>query len=132
MDRLSRLCYRIFKTLIDLPNDVPSHDTISRVIGALDVDEFYYSFTKFTEQFKEKMSHDSDKKSIIAIDGKTMRGSLDAKNNLRAKHIVSAWSDSLKLCLGQIKTEEKSNEITAIPELLSRLDLGNQIITIDA
>lgn len=69
---------------------------------------------------------------IISIDGKTVRGSHHRAKNVSSRHIVSAWSEHEQLSLGQIKTAEKSNEITAIPKLLDQLDIWNQIITIDA
>ena len=112
--------------LIDLPDGIPSHDTIARVIGALDVEEFAASFESFTAKLFEKA------KDIIAIDGETMRGSAHSGKKLKAKHIVSAWAQGSKLALGQVKVDEKSNEITAIPELLKKLDFQGQIVTIDA
>ena len=72
------------------------------------------------------------KQGITAIDGKTIRGSYDKKKGISAKHIVSAWADCCKTVLWQIETSEKSNEITAIPELLEILAIDGQIITIDA
>lgn len=69
---------------------------------------------------------------IIAVDGKTMRGSHHRDNQVASRHIVSAWSEHNQLSLGQVKTDEKSNEITAIPRLLNQLDIWNQIITMDA
>lgn len=73
-----------------------------------------------------------EKGTVVAIDGKTMRGTADKKAGKRAVHIVSAWCSSNKLVLGQVKTEEKSNEITAIPELLDMLFIKEAIVTIDA
>jgi predicted transposase YbfD/YdcC len=90
------------------------------------VEEFLNCFESFTQKLIDAT------KGIISIDGKTMRGSHDAKKGLKARHIVSAWSDSCKLVLGQEKVEDKSNEITAIPLLLKRLDLQGRIVTIDA
>jgi predicted transposase YbfD/YdcC len=121
------------KEWIDLTNGIPSHDTISRVISSLDVDEFQLCFDKFIEGFKEIVTPEKAKEfNRIAIDGQSINGSGSKKNGKKNKHIVSAWSDGLKLCLGQVKTEEKSNEITAIPELLKTLDLNDQVVTIDA
>lgn len=113
-------------TFIDLPHGTPSHDTIARVISALDVEEFLISFEGFTEKLSERV------KGVISIDGKTMRGSFDRKKEIKARHIVSAWSEGCKLVLGQEKVDDKSNEITAIPRLLKRLDLQGQVVTIDA
>jgi predicted transposase YbfD/YdcC len=112
--------------VIDLSSGIPSHDTISRVISLLDVKSFANSFEAFAANIVNKT------KEIIAIDGKTIRRSFDTKKNISAKHIVSAWAECCKTVLGQVKTSEKSNEITAIPELLNLLDLEDQIVTIDA
>lgn len=111
---------------IDLSAGIPSHDTISRVIGALDVDAFSERFNQFAAQLAEQFQ------GIIAVDGKTMRGSFDRRKEISARHIVSAWTSCCKVALAQVKIDDKSNEITAIPELLSLLDLNNQIVTIDA
>jgi len=114
----------ILRQYIDLPRGIPSHDTIGRVISALDVEQFERCFVEFTQKLADRV------KGIIAIDGKTIRGS--KTENKKACHIVSAWSDANKLVLAQVKTDEKSNEITAIPALLDRLDLQGQIVTLDA
>jgi predicted transposase YbfD/YdcC len=116
----------ILKEFIDLPNGPPSHDTISRVISALDVDAFQSAFESFTQTLANKV------KGIIAVDGKTMRGSFDRKKEVKARHIVSAWAEGCRLVLGQEKVDDKSNEITAIPDLLKRIDVSDNIITIDA
>lgn len=116
----------LLRKFIDLPNGVPSHDTIARVIEGLNVEEFLNCFESFTQKLIDVTQ------GIISVDGKTMRGSHDRKNGIKARHIVSAWADSCKLVLGQEKVEDKSNEITAIPLLLKRLDLQGRIVTIDA
>lgn len=118
--------FEILSKFIDLPHGVPSHDTISRVIEALDVIEFEECFEEFVQSLI------NNAKDLIAIDGKTLRGSFDAKKGVKAKHIVSAWANGCKLVLAQEKVEDKSNEITAIPKLLKRLDIEGQIVTIDA
>jgi predicted transposase YbfD/YdcC len=114
------------KQFIDLSEGIPSHDTIARVISALNIEEFERCFRGFTQDLMERS------KGIIAIDGKTIRGSFDHKKGLSARHIVSAWSQNCRLVLGQLKVDDKTNEITVIPELLSLLDLNEQIVTIDA
>lgn len=111
---------------IELPHGVPSHDTFSRVLGRLDVDAFSACFMEFTALLRGALA------GVIAIDGKTLRGSADNKSGLRALHSVSAWSSGDRLVLGQVLTSGKSNEITAIPKLLSLLDISGQTITIDA
>ena len=118
--------FEILRTVIDLPHGVPSHDTFARVVERLDVDAFSNRFEGFVQTLATKA------RGIIAVDGKTMRGSHDAKKDVKARHIVSAWADTLGLVLAQEKVDDKSNEITAIPELLSRLDLEGQIVTLDA
>lgn len=83
--------------------------------------------------FKQPLKSLADKiKGIIALDGKTIRGSFDRKKGVKARHIVSAWAEGCCLVLGQEKVDDKSNEITAIPELLKRIDLLGNVITIDA
>lgn len=116
----------ILKQFIDMPNGPPSHDTISRVISALDVEVFQATFEAFTQSLINKV------KGIIALDGKTIRGSFDHKKDIKARHIVSAWAEGCRLVLGQEKVNDKSNEITAIPELLKRIDVLGNVITIDA
>jgi predicted transposase YbfD/YdcC len=114
------------KKYLALPNGIPSADTILRVLGRIDRRKFEECFRSWTHgYFKERISPDS----VIAIDGKTVRGS--AGDGRKAVHIVSAWADELGLALGQVQTEEKSNEITAIPALLEALDVSGCIVTID-
>lgn len=106
-------------------NGIPSHDTFGRVFGLLDPLAFQASFRAYTQQL-------SSRAKTIAIDGKTMRGSHDSYYHKSSKHIVSAWANESRLVLAQVATTEKSNEITAIPELLGLLQLDGCIITIDA
>lgn len=106
----------------DFPFGAPSHDTFQRFWDALSPQEFIESFTLFTQEI-EKIAAD-----IISIDGKTIRNS--GKEN--ALHIVSAWCQANQLVLAQEKVNAKSNEITAIPQLLKLLDLRDRIVTIDA
>lgn len=114
-----------FKKYVDLENDVPSHDTYERVFENLDSDSFNRAFISWTS----KLSNQSAGR-IIAVDGKTSRGS--HTEDRKAIHLVNAWVEENDLLLGQLKTEEKSNEITAIPELLDLLFIKGSIITIDA
>lgn len=113
------------KKYIDLEYGVPSHDTIQRVFEHLDSKTFNKAFMEWTNKVSE---HTEGR--IIAVDGKTVRGSIDGER--KPIHIVNAWVDENDLILGQIKTSEKSNEITAIPELLDLLFLKDSIVTIDA
>lgn len=116
-----------FCEYVELPNGAPSHDTFERVFRWIDGKEFERSFILWMREIcKEK------ELGIIAIDGKTMRGSGDKTTERNPLHIVSAWSNENNLVLGQVKTEEKSNEITAIPALIDLLDIKGSVVTIDA
>ncbi|MDR2177143.1 MAG: ISAs1 family transposase, partial [Treponema sp.] len=115
------------KKYLGLPNGIPSADTILRVLGRIDHRKFEACFLSWTRgYFRERAGAGS----VIAIDGKTVRGSESGER--KAIHIVSAWADEMGLVLGQVQTEEKSNEITAIPALLGALDISGCIVTIDA
>lgn len=113
-------------SFLTLPNGIPSHDTFNRFYASLDSVEFEKVFTAWVQSLVSKYPGD-----IVAIDGKTVRGSR-GKGFHSATHIVSAWSNSNQMIIGQVKVEEKSNEITAIPELLDALLIEGSIITIDA
>jgi predicted transposase YbfD/YdcC len=112
---------------LDLENGIPSHDTIGRVFGILDPEEFQRCFIAWVESIRRHVDKD-----IISIDGKTLRRSVDKANHEFPFHIVSAWSSENELSLGQIQVDKKSNEIIAIPELLKYLVLDKCIVTIDA
>ncbi len=116
-----------FKKFVPLPYGVPSHDTIERLFSRMDPKIFLQRFMEWTQLVSEIMQG-----GIIAIDGKTMCGTYDNATGKKALHIVSAWFSETGLTLGQVKTFDKSNEITAIPELLQILDIAGQIVTIDA
>lgn len=118
---------RWFRTFLELPNGIPSHDTFGRVIAALDSEIFSICFTQWINAVCE-----ISRESIVAIDGKTLRHSFDRGSQQAAIHMVSAWSENNQMVWGQVKTEEKSNEITAIPKLLEMLALESCIVTIDA
>lgn len=106
---------------------IPKHDTIARVICRLKADEIENAFRKWISSLIQKTGTD-----VISIDGKTARRSFQTKERSTALHAVSAWSCQHQLVLGQAAVDEKSNEITAIPELLNLLDIENSIITLDA
>lgn len=114
--------------ILELPKGIPSHDTINRVISSLNVEKFGSLFIDWVNSIK----NNNILKEVIAIDGKTLRRSKDSFHQQPAIHIVNAWASSNELVLGQLKTANKSNEITAIPILLSLLDIKDSIITIDA
>ena len=113
---------------IELKNGPPSHDTIRRVMGMISPDILQQLYGKWQELLNREEGERI--KKIICIDGKTMRGNSEKKG--KPAHIVSAWSKEDGFCLGQKAIEEKSNEITAIPELLEKLQIKGQIVTIDA
>lgn len=113
-------------SFLELPNGIPSHDTFNRFFSALDAEVFESCFLSWV-----KSIHQRTHGEVVSIDGKTMRGSRN-QGCKTATHIVSAWADKNELILGQIKVEEKSNEITAIPKLLDALLLEGCVITIDA
>ncbi|MDQ2731222.1 MAG: ISAs1 family transposase [Armatimonadota bacterium] len=112
---------------LELPNGIPSHDTFRRVFGLLNPEAFRKCFLSWTEGIRKHVSRE-----IIAVDGKTLRHSFDHTSEQSAIHMVSAWAASSRLVLGQTKVNDKSNEITAIPEVLRLLDISGCIVTIDA
>jgi len=115
------------KEFLELPNGIPSHDTFGRVFGALDPEQFQSSFLNWMSAVSEVTQG-----QVVALDGKTLRRSHDKTLGKKAIVMVSAWATANGLVLGQRKVEEKSNEITAIPELLQALEISSCIITIDA
>jgi predicted transposase YbfD/YdcC len=115
------------ETFLELPNGIPSPDTFRRVFERINPKEFEQCFREWVQSLVEKLGVE-----VVAIDGKTHRGSYDRGNQLKALHTVSAWASKNRLVLGQTKVSCKSNEITAIPALLETLDLSGCIITIDA
>lgn len=110
-----------------LPNGIPSHDTLGDVFGRLKPEQFETSFLRWVQAV---MGASGGK--VVAIDGKTLRRSHDRRLGKSAIHLVSAWASANHLLLGQVKVDEKSNEITAIPALLEMLTLGGATVTIDA
>ena len=116
-----------FRTFLELPNGIPSHDTFGRFFAALNPDAFSQCFMSWIASVAEVT-----KGKVVAIDGKTIRRSFDRASSKSAVHIVSAWLAANRMVLGQVRTEEKSNEITAIPRLLELLSLTGCIVTIDA
>jgi predicted transposase YbfD/YdcC len=115
---------------LSLPNGIPSRDCIRRLLMALKPEAFQGRFRDWLAHVIQ--TDNSGPKRLIAIDGKTCRGSHDAAKQLGPLHIVSAWASEEGIALGQIATEAKSNEITAIPELLKQIELKDSLITIDA
>jgi predicted transposase YbfD/YdcC len=115
------------REFLELPNGIPSHDTFGRVFARLDADAFRRSFIDWV-----RTVHSLTAGQVVAIDGKTIRGSADKTNGKAALHVVSAWASENALVLGQLAVDEQSNEITAIPQLLAMLVLDGCIVTADA
>lgn len=118
---------KFFENFLSLPGGIPSHDTLGRVFSVLDARAFQDCFVSWV---KELVGINQGK--VVAIDGKTVRGSHNRTSGKSAIHMVSAWVSENSVVLGSVKTEAKSNEITAIPELLKLLLLDGCIVTIDA
>jgi len=116
-----------FARYLDLTNGVPSEDTFGRVLARLDPGAFEKCLLSWVQAVQEATEN-----RMVAIDGKTLRGSADRERGRAAIHMVSAWATANKLSLGQVVVDEKSNEIPAIPELLQLLELSGALVTIDA
>lgn len=119
--------YEWLKTFLELPNGIPSHDTFARVFAQINPQQFQECFLSWMKSIQKITDGE-----VVALDGKTLRGSYDISSDQSAIIMVSAWATTNKLVLGQVKVDEKSNEITAIPELLKVLELSGCIVTIDA
>jgi predicted transposase YbfD/YdcC len=126
MEAFGRAKEPYLRQFLRMKHGAPSHDTFSRVFRLLDPEPFQACFTRFMQRFAEGLQ------GVIAVDGKTMRGSLDRAAGKSALHMVHAWAVDQRLLLGQIATDEKSNEITAVPKLLAMLSLKGCIVTADA
>jgi predicted transposase YbfD/YdcC len=116
----------LLRGFLRLRNGTPSHDTFSRLFRLLDPEKFGAAFQRFMAAFSRQCQ------GVIAIDGKVLRRSFDHASDKSALHMVSAWGCEQRMVLGQIATDEKSNEITAVPKLLAMLSLKGTIVTMDA
>ena len=114
-----------FKTFLKLTNGIPSHDTFNRIFAAIDPQQFLECFLRWTQSVRQTVHQE-----IVAIDGKALRRASNKKQSV--KYVVSAWAESNALVLGQLKVADKSNEISAVPQLLRVLELSGCIVTIDA
>lgn len=112
---------------LDLRSGIPSHDRFNAVLGAVKPAEFEACLLSWITSL-----HEITAGQIVAIDGKTLRRSFDAASSKSAIHMVSAWATANQISLGQVVVDEKSNEITAIPQLLKMLELSGCLVTIDA
>ena len=116
-----------FRTFLELPNGIPSHDTFGRVFSMVEPESFARCFTQWVQAVA-----DVTEGSVIAIDGKAVRRSFDKASQKKCIHLVNAWVAENRCVLGQVACEEKSNEITAIPMLLEMIALKGCIVTMDA
>lgn len=112
---------------LELPNGIPSDDTFRRVFERINPEALEQSLAKWLTLLMASLQQE-----VIPIDGKTVRGSYDRNQGVKALHLVTAWASEQRLVLAQVKVEDHSNEITAIPALLALLDIEGAIITIDA
>ena len=118
-----------FARFLELPNGIPSHDTFGRVFARIDPDQLSRSFARWVEHLA---GHLKVKNRTIAIDGKTLRGSGDAAKGEPALHLLNAWAHETRLVLGQLACDDKSNEITAIGDLIAMLEVNGCVVTVDA
>jgi len=116
-----------FSRFLLLPHGIPSHDTISRVFSVLDPQAFQESCLVWLKRIAKLLPE-----TVIPIDGKSLRGSKRSNESKKALHILNAWSCANSVCLGQLKVDDKSNEIPAVPELLKLLYIKGAIVTLDA
>ena len=117
-----------FRRFLRLPSGIPSHDTFSDVFARIDPDAFETGFVAWVAALAGTLPG----APVVAVDGKALRRSHDRANGAKATHIVSAYANASSLVLGQVSTDDKSNEITAIPTLLDMLALDGALVTIDA
>jgi len=127
MEEFGQARYEWLQGFLELPHGIPSHDTFGRVFARLSAVAFQRCFASWIQAVFTVTQG-----QVIAIDGKTLRRSYDRGSGKAAIHMVSAWANANRLVLGQVKTDDKSNEITAIPKLLQLLEVKGCIVTIDA
>ena len=125
MEHFGKAKLEWFKTFLKLPHGIPSHDTFNRVFCALDPRRFLECFVSWTQSVRAAIPGE-----IVALDGKALRRAIDAGAGPRC--MVSAWAEDNGLVLGQMEVDGKSNEITAVPQLLRALELSGCIVTLDA
>lgn len=125
IEEYGKIKYEWLKTWLDLGHGIPWHDTLTDIFARIDPKELAASFQSWIENIVGKL-----KPETLHIDGKTLRGS--AAKGEKGLHLVSAWVSEAKMLFGQVRTEAKSNEITAIPELLRLLEMEGALVTIDA
>ncbi len=127
VERFGKAKHAWFARFLELPHGIPSHDTFGRVFARLDTPAFLACLMDWLRSWHSALAGEG-----IAIDGKTLRRSFDAGSGRAALHLVSAWACDLRLSLGQVAVDDKSNEITAVPKLLELLELSGAVVTLDA
>ena len=127
IERYGKTKLDFLRRFLELPNGIPSHDTFRRVFAKLEPAALLVCLQAWLNQLREQLGGKQ-----VAIDGKTLRGSHDGAKRPNALHLVSAWATEARLFLGQLAVDQKSNEITAIPQLLELLDIEGDTVTIDA
>src|SRR5438876_3070614 len=127
IERFGKAKLDFLRRFLELPNGIPSHDTFGRVFARLDPAALLVCLQDWLSYLRQKLGG-----KHVAIDGKTLRGSHDGTTRPNALHLVSAWATEARLFLGQLAVDQKSNEITAIPQLLELLDIEGDTVTIDA
>lgn len=137
MEEFGNSKIEFLKKILPLKNGIPSHDTFNRVFSMVNPTLFERAFRAWTAELTQVLEageagQQGQAKELIALDGKTVCNSACQQQGLGALHLVSAWSSRHQLVLGQQKVDGKSNEITAIPELLKMLEIKDSVITIDA
>lgn len=126
MAEFARAKLEFLRGFLKLEHGAPSHDTFSRLFRLLDAEQFRTCFQRFMARFAAACQ------GVVAVDGKVLRRSFDKASGKSALHMVSAWGCEQRLVLGQVATDAKSNEITAVPKLLKMLSLEGSIVTVDA
>jgi len=122
----------VFRRFLELPNGIPSHDTFRRVFQAVCPLTLQRCLIDWLQGLRQTAKVTAGVGEVVAIDGKTLRRTFDRARDLGALHLVSAWASANGITLGQVAVDAKSNEITAIPQLLDLLDLKDCVVTIDA
>jgi predicted transposase YbfD/YdcC len=127
VEEFGRAKERWLRKFLELPHGIPSHDTFGRVFARIDAQEFQQCFMSWVQAI-----HTLTQGQVIAVDGKCLRGTQDTYLGKQAIHMVSAWATADHMVLGQRQVDAKSNEITAVPELLALLDIQGCIVSVDA
>lgn len=129
----AKLNAECLKSLLPLPNGIPGKDVFRRVLCALKPEVFQRCFANWVKTLRDEAAAATEiDRPTLAVDGKTLRRSHDTKKGLRALHSVSVWASEFGITLAQVATDQKSNEITAIPQVLQLVDMKGAIVTIDA